>query len=332
MLPASARESSSFTLRSAVQGKGCRVKGKATEEEPGGGAFALYPPRCTLNPVLHPDKIKALASFRERLSQQQQTKQSCVVVGLDPRIEQLPEEFKALPPAEAILAFNRAIIDSVADLAVAVKPQSAFYEMHGPAGFETLRLTVEYARERGLITLIDAKRGDIGSTAEAYAHAFLHPDGPFNADAMTVNAYLGSDGVRPFLAVAEKYDKGVFVLVKTSNPSAGELQDVHTERGVVFELMARLVDAWDCEAVVGGTWPEQAARARQLMPRATILVPGYGAQGAGAHDVMPNFRGDGSGAIVNNARGLIYASPWPEGPRAAAATMRDELNAAIAAK
>ena len=136
-------------------------------------------------------------------------------------------------------------------------------------------------------------------------------------------AVLGSDGVQPFVDVARSHDKGVFVLVKTSNPSSGELQDLTVDGETVFERMARLVDRWDCEAVVGGTYPEQAARARQLMPRATILVPGYGAQGATAADVAPAFRLDGSGAVVNNARGIIFAA---EGPRGAALAMRDAIN------
>ncbi|MHB8618010.1 MAG: orotidine-5'-phosphate decarboxylase [Chloroflexota bacterium] len=260
------------------------------------------------------------------------SKRSAVVVGLDPRPNLLPEPFQRLPPAEALLAFGKAIIDSVQDLCVAVKPQSAFYEQHGADGIETLRHTLRYARDRGLITLLDAKRGDIGSTAETYARAYLDPDGPFDADAMTVNGYTGSDGVRPFLETAARHGKGVFVLVKTSNPSSSELQDLRTAEGAVFELMARLVDRWDCEAVVGGTWPEQAARARELMPRATILVPGYGAQGAGARDVLPNFRADGSGAIVNSSRGIIHAGPWPDGPRAAAAAMRQAINQEIEAR
>ncbi len=252
------------------------------------------------------------------------------MVGLDPRYDQLPEELRRLQPAEAIIAFNRALIDALADVCVAVKPQAAFYELWGAAGFEALRLTVEHARSRGLVTIVDAKRNDIGSTAEAYAHAFLAPDGPMKADALTVNGYLGGDGIQPFLEAARPHGGGVFVLVKTSNSSSGELQDRTLSSGeTVFEAMARLVDRWDCEAVVGGTWPEQAQRARALMPRATILVPGYGAQGASAEDCLPNFRNDGTGAVVNNARGIIFAQPWPDGPRRAAETMRDELNRAL---
>jgi orotidine-5'-phosphate decarboxylase len=267
-----------------------------------------------------------MADFRARLEAARREKGSGVCVGLDPRLEQLPFAYQQLDPADALLAFNRAVIDAVADVCVAVKPQAAFYELYGAEGFRALIETVRYARSAGLLVIVDAKRNDIGSTAEAYARAFLHPDGPFDADGLTVNAYLGSDGVQPFMDVAARHGKGVFVLVKTSNPSSGELQDVEAGGEPIFERMARMVDRWGCEAVVGGTYPAQAARARQLMPRATILVPGYGAQGATAADVAPSFRPDGTGAIVNNARGIIFA---PDGPRAAALAMRDALNAQL---
>ena len=226
----------------------------------------------------------------------------------------------------ALLEFNKYIIDQVADVCPIVKPQSAFYELHGADGIAALIETVRYARSKGLLVLLDAKRNDIGSTADAYAEAFLSPEGPFDADAVTVNGYLGTDGLQPFLDQAQKYGKGVFVLVKTSNPSAGELQDMQLASGEpVFEAMAKLVDRWDCEAVVGATYPREAARARELMPRATILAPGYGAQGATAHDVVPAFRADGGGAIVNNSRGIIFAAD----PRQAAIDMRDAVNAAL---
>jgi orotidine-5'-phosphate decarboxylase len=267
-----------------------------------------------------------MKGFRERLEEARLRRGSVVCVGLDPRFDQLPPELRDLKPVEGLLTFNKAVLDVVADVCVACKPQAAFYELYGSDGFRVLIETVRYAQSLGLLTIVDAKRGDIGSTAEAYAQAFLSPDGPFDADAITVNAYLGSDGVQPFLDIAHQHGKGVFVLVKTSNPSSGELQDLATHDGQVFEAMAKLVDRWDCEAVVGGTYPAQAARARELMPRATILVPGYGAQGATAADVAPSFRPDGSGAIVNNARGIIFAQ---EGPRQAALAMRDAINAAV---
>jgi orotidine-5'-phosphate decarboxylase len=266
------------------------------------------------------------AGFRARLEEARRRKNSAVCVGLDPRLDQLPPSLRKVQPADALLAFNKTVLDEVADVCVACKPQAAFYELYGAGGFQALIETVRYAKSLGLLTIVDAKRNDIGPTAEAYAQAFLSPNGPFDADAMTVNGYLGTDGVRPFLDVAAEHGKGVFVLVKTSNPSAGDLQDLATNEGCVFEAMARLVDRWGCEAVVGGTYPAQAARARELMPRATILVPGYGAQGASAADVLPSFRADGSGAIVNNARGIIFAR---EGPRRAALAMRAAINAAL---
>ncbi len=277
---------------------------------------------------MHTDDTLAtgpLVAFRDRLDQARRQKNSAVCVGLDPRFDQLPHRFDSLPPAHAFLEFNKEIVDATLDVAIAVKPQAAFFELYGADGFGALIETVRYARSRSQLVIMDAKRNDIGSTAEAYAQAFLHPDGPFDADAITVNGYLGSDGVQPFLEVAAKYGKGVFVLVKTSNPSSGELQDLAIDGEPVYERMARLVDGWDCEAVVGGTYPAQAVRARELMPRATILVPGYGAQGATAADVAPSFRQDGSGAVVNNARGIIFA---PD-PRAAALEMREAINGAL---
>lgn len=274
-----------------------------------------------------------MVDFRQRLEQARREKRSAVCAGLDPRWEQLPPAFKRLAPADALLAFSKDIIDAVAETCIAIKPQAAFYELYGPAGFVALQEACLHARRRGLLVLLDVKRGDIGTTAEAYARAYLHPDGPFDADALTVNAYLGSDGVQPFLDIARRHGKGVFVLVKTSNPSSGELQDLSLAGGgAVFEKLADLVNDWDCEAVVGGTYPEQAARARALMPRATILVPGYGAQGASAEDVSVSFRSDGGGALVNSSRGIIFAQPWPEGPRRAAEEMRLAIEDALSGR
>ena len=254
-------------------------------------------------------------------------KGSAVCVGLDPRFDQLPPRFShSLPPAWALLEFNKHVIDAVADVCAVVKPQSAFYELYGADGIAALIETVRYARATGLLVILDVKRGDMGATSEAYAEAYLSPQGPFGADAITVNGYQGSDCLQPFLDQAAKHSKGVFVLVKTSNPSSAELQDLRIEGGEpVFEAMARLVDRWDCEAVVGATFPREAARVRELLPRATILAPGYGAQGAGAADVLPSFRSDGTGAIVNSSRGIIFAAD----PRQAAADMRDAINAVL---
>ncbi|MBV9121150.1 MAG: orotidine-5'-phosphate decarboxylase [Chloroflexi bacterium] len=267
-----------------------------------------------------------MADFRSRVEMARRSKASVVCLGLDPRYEQLPQRFGQLPPPQALLAFNRMLIDLLAPVVAVVKPQAAFYELYGPDGVAALQETVAYAREKGLLVILDAKRGDIGSTAAAYAEAYLDPAGPFDADALTINGYLGSDGVQPFLDVAARHGKGVFVLVKTSNPSSTEVQDLVANGAPVYEQMAGLVDRWDCEAVVGGTFPAEAARARELMPRALILVPGYGAQGATADDVRPSFRADGSGAVVNNSRGLMYA---PD-PLAATVEMRDAINKALA--
>jgi orotidine-5'-phosphate decarboxylase len=270
-----------------------------------------------------------LLAFRDRLAAAIQAKRSAVCVGLDPRFAQLPPRFaQSLPPAWALLEFNKYVIDQVADVCPIVKPQSAFYELYGADGIASLVETIRYAKSKGLLVLLDVKRGDMGATSEAYAEAYLSPDGPFDVDALTINGYQGTDCLQPFLDQAREHAKGVFVLVKTSNPSSVEIQDLRTETGEpVFEAMAKLVDRWDCEAVVGATYPREAARARELMPRATILAPGYGAQGATAQDVVPSFRADGSGAIVNNSRGIIFAAD----ARQAAIDMRDAINAALGA-
>jgi len=263
---------------------------------------------------------------------------SYLVVGLDPRIGQVPEEIKARcieeygntkkAVAEAFIEFNKTIIDAVHDLIPAVKPQMAFYEKYGPEGVRAFEETVAYAKSKGLIVIEDAKRNDIGSTAQAYSQGHLGLvdliDGSkvpgIDADLLTVNAYLGIDGVKPFIEDCEAYGKGIFILDKTSNNSSGDLQDlILKESGIkVFELMAELINEWGKEvigergysaigAVVGATYPEQAENIRKLIPRAVLLVPGYGAQGGGGDDVVPCFNEDGYGAIVNSSRGIIFA-------------------------
>lgn len=250
------------------------------------------------------------------------TATSPICVGLDPRYDQIPQQIRedAPTPGAAFFEFNKGIIDAIEDLVPIIKPQIAFYEMFGLDGLAALTRTIEYAKEKGLMVLMDAKRNDIGSTAEAYANTFLDTVGDFCSDALTVNAYLGFDGIKPFTEACEKNGKGLFVLVKTSNPSSGDIQDrkVDETGQSVSELMAQLVDSWgqDCigqsgyssiGAVVGATYPEQAASLRKLMPHAIFLVPGYGAQGGGAADVKPCFNDDGLGAIVNSSRGIIFA-------------------------
>ncbi len=280
-------------------------------------------------------------NFADRLMAAIKEKGTPICVGLDPRLEQIPDflKKKALAEteggpmraaAEAILVFNKGIIDAVYEIVPVVKPQIAFYEMFGADGVWAYEETLKYAKSKGLLTIADAKRNDIGSTAEGYSKAFLGEvvvfGGEdevimpvFDADAITINAYLGWDGVKPFLEEAKKYGKGVFILAKTSNKSSGDLQDLELKNGkTVYEIMGHLIDSWGADeigesgyssvgAVVGATYPEQAAKLRAIMPNAVFLVPGYGAQGGGAKDVLPCFGKDGMGAIVNNSRGIIFA-------------------------
>lgn len=270
-----------------------------------------------------------------------QEKDAPVVVGLDPQLKFLPhyllesamrnqqdnlygdEELSAA--GEAIFRFNREIVDAVADLVPAVKPQVAMYEQFGIAGMIAYWRTVRYCKEKGLIVIGDVKRGDIGSTSEAYARAHIGKveiEGrtcrAFDEDFCTVNPYLGTDGIKPFVDVCNENNRGIFVLVKTSNPSSGEFQDVKTENGEpMYEVVGKMVAKWgeasmdgeysNVGAVVGATYPEQAKRLRELMPHTFILAPGYGAQGATAKDLAGFFNHDGTGAIINSSRGIIAA-------------------------
>ncbi|MFC2174259.1 orotidine-5'-phosphate decarboxylase [archaeon] len=304
-------------------------------------------------------------NFADRLFAAVEEKQNPSVVGLDPRISQIPDSIKQdrvakfgdTPQAVAasFVAFNKKIIDAIKGVVPAVKPQMAFYEAYGPYGIEAFQITCKYAHDNGLVVIGDAKRNDIGSTATAYAKAFLGEVKTIKGsatvhtlDALTVNSYLGSDGVKPFVEEA-KNGKGAFLLVKTSNPSSGELQDRRLQEGTtVYEAMAKLVDKWGEEvvgargyssigAVVGATYPQEAARLRLLMPKAPILVPGYGAQGGGADDTMPCFNDDGYGAIVNSSRGIIFAYQKKGGEfdvaaREAALAMKKDLNDALMRK
>ena len=259
-------------------------------------------------------------NFADRLIAAMESKRSCVVVGLDPRIDALPEELAAhaaaseAAAAEAIIEFNRGVIEAVAPHAVAVKPQSAFYEMIGWQGVRAYAETIRIAQEKGLLAIADVKRSDIGSTAEAYAQAHLDR---FGADAVTVNPYLGTDGIAPFLKRIPD-GKGLFILVKTSNPSSSELQDLSVGDMMLYEKVAMLVEEWgagavgECGyspvgAVVGATYPDAAEKLRNMMPHAIFLVPGYGAQGGSADDCRPCFDKHGRGAVVNSSRGIIFA-------------------------
>jgi len=281
-----------------------------------------------------------MEQFADRLIRHIRNKRSSAVVGLDPHWKDIPSKIKSsalsahgrtlAAGAAAVTQFITGIIDAVASHVPAVKPQIAFYEQFGVAGLEAYSRICEHARARGLIVIGDVKRGDIGSTAEAYAAAHLgrtEIDGEaleaFPADAVTVNAFPGSDGVKPFIEAAAKYGKGLFILVKTSNPSSAELQDLETGGEPFYMRIARLVNKWgeplvgeegysSVGAVVGATFPDAAKKVRALMPRSFILVPGYGAQGAGAAELKPFYNADGLGAIVNSSRGIIFACKSPK--------------------
>jgi orotidine-5'-phosphate decarboxylase len=311
--------------------------------------------------------------FSDRLIDSIQQKKSCVVVGLDPQVDNLPpcliKDIHRNDPlflqkaSNALLEFNLAIIESCAPYAVAFKPQIAFYECLGWEGLRALARTLEYIKGLGVLAIVDAKRNDIGHTAKAYAEAFLGTDKtpgqgnppPFEADALTINPYLGSDGIEPFIRAAQANEKGLFVLVRTSNPSAHEVQDLSTASGPVCNVVGRLVHKWGqnsigrngysfVNAVIGATYPDQARILRQLMPQSFFLVPGYGAQGATSADVMGCFHADGLGAIVNASRSIIYAykhDPWnkkfsesefAQAAAEAAKAMRDELRSGIGAR
>jgi orotidine-5'-phosphate decarboxylase len=258
-----------------------------------------------------------------------------VLVGIDPRPEELPAGFLDRYPgtregvAEALQRFGCDVIDVVAPLVAAVKYQSAFYEAYGPAGLRALHATVEYGHQKKLISILDGKRNDIGSTAEAYARGYLGkvPVGgsfepTWHADALTINPYFGSDGVLPFVKVAAREQKGVFLLVKTSNSSSGEFQDVKVDGKPLYRLVAERLSRWAephrgsggyslLGAVVGATYPEELAELRSLMPGILLLVPGYGTQGATAADVALAFDNNGLGVLVNNSRGITFAYERP---------------------
>ncbi len=257
-----------------------------------------------------------------------------VVVGLDPMLDYVPEHIKQAAyaehgetlagAAEAIWQFNKAIIDTTHDLIPAVKPQIAMYEQFGVEGVMAFKKTVDYAKSKDLVIIGDVKRGDIGSTSAAYAVGHLgkvtvgsKTYAGFDEDFATVNPYLGTDGIKPFVDVCKEENKGIFVLVKTSNPSSGEFQDQLVNGKPLYEMVAEKVNEWGSECmgdsysyvgcVVGATYPEMGKVLRKLMPKTYILVPGYGAQGGKAEDLVHYFNADGLGAIVNSSRGIIAA-------------------------
>lgn len=287
------------------------------------------------------------------------------VAGLDPKLEYVPEYIKAESfenygqtleaAADSLLKFNIGLIDALCDVVPAVKPQCAYYEMYGWQGVKALKETIDYAHSKGMYVITDGKRNDIGTTMQAYANAHLgnvdingKKVAPFDADALTVNAYLGSDGINPLLEVCKENDKGIFALVKTSNKSSGELQDKKIEDKTVYEVMGEMCEKWGLElqgkynytgvgAVVGATYPEQLIELRNKLKHTFFLVPGYGAQGGSGSDIKGAFDKDGIGAIINSSRGIMCAykkgnydeKDFAVAARNEAVRMRDEINSYI---
>ena len=276
------------------------------------------------------------------------------VLGLDTSLDYIPEDF-ARPflkksPGEAVFAFNAALLEALGDIIACVKIQIAYYEAMGTDGMECLSRTITAARGLDYVVIVDAKRGDIGATASAYSAAYMRESSPFRADFMTVNPYFGTDGMEPFIADCEASGTGLFVLVKTSNPSGGEFQDVVTEDGRrLYELVGRRVSEWGAKliggegyssvgAVVGATYPEQGKSLRIRMPHTYFLLPGYGAQGATAGGLASCFDERGEGAVVAASRSIICAhkktgeTDFVQAARAEAIRMRDELRSVLGEK
>lgn len=279
-----------------------------------------------------------------------------IVVGLDPMLNYIPDQVKAKAfaefgetlegAAEAIWQFNKEIVDRTYDLIPAVKPQIAMYEQFGIPGLAAFKKTVDYCKEKGLVVIGDIKRGDIGSTSAAYAVGHIgkvqvgsRSYAPFDEDFVTVNPYLGSDGVNPFIDVCKEEKKGLFILVKTSNPSSGEFQDQLIDGRPLYELVGEKVAQWGegcmgdeysyIGAVVGATYPEMGKVLRKIMPKSYILVPGYGAQGGQGKDLVHFFNEDGLGAIVNSSRGIIAAYKQEKYARFGAENFGDASRAAV---
>ncbi len=288
------------------------------------------------------------------------------VAGLDPKLDYVPQYIRTRcfekygrtleGAAEALYEFNTGLIDALCDIVPAVKPQMAYYEMYGWQGVRTFARTVEYAKSKGMYVITDGKRNDIGATMDAYAAGHLRITdidreqiAAFGADALTVNGYLGTDGIDPLLKVCAALDKGIFVLVKTSNKSSGELQNLPLEGGEsIYGRMACMCDEWGRElpgkygftglgAVVGATYPEQLTELRKAHPSIFFLVPGYGAQGGGAKGLAGAFNKDGLGAVVNSSRAIMCAykkegcdeADFAGAARREALRMKDDINGAI---
>ena len=292
--------------------------------------------------------------------------QNPTVAGLDPKLDYVPASIKEScfekygktleGAAAALLEFNKAIIDKIYDIVPAIKPQAAYYEMYGWQGVKALCETIAYAKSKGMFVITDGKRNDIGTTMEAYATAHLGTTDvageeidAFGADALTVNGYLGTDGIKSLAEICDKKDKGIFVLVKTSNPSSGELQDMKLENGsTVYAQMGSMCENWGeslmgkygysgVGAVVGATYPDQLAEMRAKAPHTFFLVPGYGAQGGGAQDAKNAFDKRGLGAIINSSRGIMCAwkkqglteDDFAEAARAEALRMKEDILSTI---
>ncbi len=301
----------------------------------------------------------------DRLIEAIANKQNPTVAGLDPKLEYIPDFIREKAfarygktlegAAEAILEFNRGLIDALCGIVPAVKPQCAYYEMYGWPGMRALHDTIAYAKGKGLFVITDGKRNDIGSTMQAYAAAYLgktniagKSEEAFGSDALTVNGYLGSDGIRPLLDVCHAEDKGIFVLVKTSNQSSDEIQNQTLEGSEsLYEVMGQYCEEWGKNlpgkygysgvgAVVGATWPAQLKELREMLTRTFFLVPGYGAQGGGPEDVAPAFDSNGGGAVVNASRSILCAwqkqNAAPEDYAKAAAAEAERMRDAIVAK
>lgn len=256
----------------------------------------------------------------DKLVEKTKEKKNPCIVGLDPEWSKIPDCYKtaSLPEAEAVLAWAKDIIDCVADVVPAVKPQMAFYEVYGAEGVHVFEKIVEYAHGKGLIVIDDSKRNDIGNTAKAYAYAHLSKEGPIDADFLTVSPFLGTDSIQPFLDVTGKDSKGLFVLVKTTNPSSAEISEARNGSGEkIRNWLARYINTVgqnyvgesgysSIGAVVGATFPEEAKELRGLMQNNYFLVPGFGAQGGSARDIVSCFNENGLGAVVSSSRGILY--------------------------
>ena len=305
-------------------------------------------------------------NMMDKLIEKIKTTNNPTVIGLDPKYEMIPEYIKNKYEknlrgiSKSIIEFNKKIIDEIYEIIPAVKVQIAFYEMYGIEGIKAFKETCDYAKERKMIVIADIKRGDIGSTAKAYSNAYLGKTnigdeeiGIFDVDFITVNPYIGTDCLKPFIEDCKKYNKGIFVLVKTSNPSSGELQDLKLEDGEeVYIKVAKLVE--ECgkdligkygyssiSAVVGATYKKQLEELRKILPNTYFLIPGYGAQGGKAEDIALGFGKDKLGGIVNASRSLMYAyksdmwkdkfseNEFEKATKSEAIRMKDELNNAI---